>query len=229
MLWGLGLIVLGLFEKVVLADGGLANAADTVFAAQGAGRLRRRLARHARVLRPDLLRLRRLLDDRHRHRALPRLRAAGQLPHAVRRDRLLGLLAALAHLAVDLAARLPLHPARRQSRHGSAHLRQPDADDAARRPVARRELDLRGLGRPARALSGGRALAAGEDRRRGRPGVRVEPARARAPDLCARQRHLGVLPRRGLRGCGARARRHVRPRDGRRAGAADDLHRSRWS
>jgi alginate O-acetyltransferase complex protein AlgI len=33
MLWGLGLIVLGLFEKVVLADGGLANAADKVFAA----------------------------------------------------------------------------------------------------------------------------------------------------------------------------------------------------
>ena len=36
MLWGLGLIVLGLFEKVVLADGGLANVADKVFAAKGA-------------------------------------------------------------------------------------------------------------------------------------------------------------------------------------------------
>ena len=34
MIWGLGLIVLGLFEKVVLADGGLASAADLVFAAQ---------------------------------------------------------------------------------------------------------------------------------------------------------------------------------------------------
>jgi D-alanyl-lipoteichoic acid acyltransferase DltB (MBOAT superfamily) len=33
MLWGLGLIVLGLFEKVVLADAGLANVADRVFAA----------------------------------------------------------------------------------------------------------------------------------------------------------------------------------------------------
>jgi alginate O-acetyltransferase complex protein AlgI len=31
LLWGLALIVLGLFEKVVLADGGLANAADRVF------------------------------------------------------------------------------------------------------------------------------------------------------------------------------------------------------
>ena len=32
MLWGLGLIILGLFEKVVIADGGLASAADAVFA-----------------------------------------------------------------------------------------------------------------------------------------------------------------------------------------------------
>jgi alginate O-acetyltransferase complex protein AlgI len=34
MIWGLGLIVLGLFEKVVLADGGLASAADAVFGAR---------------------------------------------------------------------------------------------------------------------------------------------------------------------------------------------------
>jgi alginate O-acetyltransferase complex protein AlgI len=34
MLWGLGLMVLGLFEKVVVADAGLANAADAVFAAK---------------------------------------------------------------------------------------------------------------------------------------------------------------------------------------------------
>jgi alginate O-acetyltransferase complex protein AlgI len=36
MLWGLGLVVLGLFMKVVLADAGLANAADRVFGASGA-------------------------------------------------------------------------------------------------------------------------------------------------------------------------------------------------
>jgi alginate O-acetyltransferase complex protein AlgI len=36
MLWGLGLIVLGLFMKVVLADAGLANVADRVFAATSA-------------------------------------------------------------------------------------------------------------------------------------------------------------------------------------------------
>ena len=34
MLWGLGLIILGLFEKVVVADGGLASASDTVFGAK---------------------------------------------------------------------------------------------------------------------------------------------------------------------------------------------------
>ena len=34
MLWGLALIVLGLFEKVVVADGGLAQSADLVFAAE---------------------------------------------------------------------------------------------------------------------------------------------------------------------------------------------------
>jgi alginate O-acetyltransferase complex protein AlgI len=35
ILWGLGLMVLGLFMKVVLADAGLANVADRVFAARG--------------------------------------------------------------------------------------------------------------------------------------------------------------------------------------------------
>ena len=35
MLWGLGLMVLGLFEKVVVADAGLANVADRVFSAEG--------------------------------------------------------------------------------------------------------------------------------------------------------------------------------------------------
>ena len=34
MLWGIGLIILGLFEKVVIADGGLASAADAVFAVE---------------------------------------------------------------------------------------------------------------------------------------------------------------------------------------------------
>ena len=80
-----------------------------------AARRARCLDRHARVQRPDLLRLRRLLDDRDRRGAVPGLRDAGQLPLSVRRGRLLGFLAALAHHAVVVAARLPVHPARRQS------------------------------------------------------------------------------------------------------------------
>ncbi len=35
ILWGLGLMTLGLFEKIVIADGGLASTADAVFGAQG--------------------------------------------------------------------------------------------------------------------------------------------------------------------------------------------------
>lgn len=36
LLWGLGLMTLGLFEKIVIADGALAYAADEVFGAEGA-------------------------------------------------------------------------------------------------------------------------------------------------------------------------------------------------
>ncbi len=67
------------------------------------------------------------------------------------------LLAALAHQPVDLAARLPLHPARRQPPGRAAHLRQPDGRHAARRAVARRQLELRALGRDPRRHAGVRA------------------------------------------------------------------------
>ena len=40
---------------------------------------------------------------------------------------------------VELAARLSLHPARRQPPRPGAHLHRADGHDAARRPVARRE------------------------------------------------------------------------------------------
>jgi hypothetical protein len=54
---------------------------------------------------------------------------------------------ALAHDALDLAARLPHIPLRRQS-HGSSHAK-PDAHDAARRPVARS-----GVGSSSRGAAG---------------------------------------------------------------------------
>ena len=61
-----------------------------------------------------------------------------------------GLLAALAHDALALAPRLPLHPARRQPARSADDVSQPDADDADRRPLARRGVDLRRLGRSPR-------------------------------------------------------------------------------
>ena len=58
-------------------------------------------------------------------------------------------LAALAHDAVALPARLSLYPARRQPPR-PAGATSTDAHHAARRPLARRGLDVRRLGRPAR-------------------------------------------------------------------------------
>ncbi len=80
-----------------------------------------------------------------------------------------GLLAALAHDAVALAARLRLHPARRQPARSRDHVPQPAADDAHRRPLARRRLDLRRLGRPARPRPRRRALAGAAPRVRRAP------------------------------------------------------------
>ena len=57
-----------------------------------------------------------------------------------------GVLAALAHLAVALVPRLPLRAARRQPRVAGADVRQPRDRVLPVRPVARRELELRGLG-----------------------------------------------------------------------------------
>ena len=61
---------------------------------------------------------------------------------------------ALAYDAVEVAARLSLHPARRQPPRRAGDHAQPDADDAARRPLARRQLDVPDLGRDARRRAG---------------------------------------------------------------------------
>ena len=121
----------------------------------------RRSTRYAVQIYADFSRL-------HRHR--DRLRAAARLPFpaelrlAVRRDVDPGLLAPLAHDAVALAARLPLHPARRQPQGQDPHLPQPDAHDAARRALARRRLDVRRLGRHPRRRARRRAPAEGPRR-----------------------------------------------------------------
>src|SRR5205823_10608065 len=85
------------------------------------------------------------------------------------------VLAALAHVAVILAARLPVYPARRQSGRHAVRLPQSDDNNAAGRAMARRRLELRGLGRAARrramrqqAVAGGGAAPSDADRRAGR-------------------------------------------------------------
>ncbi len=118
------------------------------------------------------------------------LRADPELRFAVPGGQHHGLLAALAHQPVDLAARLSLHPARRQSPGRAPHVREPDDGDVARRPVARRQLELRAVGRHSRRHAGVRA-GAGEEQR-------LPPTAAAAAGrdhLLRRLPELGVLPR----------------------------------
>ena len=91
------------------------------------------------------------------------------------------LLAALAHDAVALVPRLRLHPARRQSRGADATTVPQPADRLpAHRPLARRGLDLRGLGPLPRRAAGRRAA---HRRRRAAPTTALARPRARVTFL----------------------------------------------
>ena len=124
---------------------------------------RRADARVLRVRRADLLRLLGLHGHGDRARAAPRLPAPAELQPALHGALAARLLAPLAHDAVALAARLPLHPARRQPRRARADVSQPDDHDAARRPLARGGLDVPASGAASTAppcpASAGRASA----------------------------------------------------------------------
>ena len=109
------------------------------------------------VLVPVVLRFLRLLGDGHRHRADAGLRVPAELRRAVPGRQLRRLLASMAYLAVELAARLSVHPARRQSRRNRPDVCEPDDRVPAVRPVARGRLDVHRLGRLARALADRRA------------------------------------------------------------------------
>ncbi len=78
--------------------------------------LARGARRDLRVRRPDLRRLLRVHEHRTRSRAPARVSLSAELRRAVCRDLDPGLLAPLAHDLVALAARLPVHPARRKPR-----------------------------------------------------------------------------------------------------------------
>ena len=98
------------------------------------------------------------------------------------------------HISLShLAARLPLHLPRRKPRHEGFHLPQSHADDAAGRALARRFVELRHLGRAARACAH-RAprMAAGHVRRRGalQAGHELD---LRPAHLLLGLHHLGLL------------------------------------
>ena len=121
-------------------------------------------------------------------------------------------------------ARLPVHPPGRKQKGRGAHVHQSEPDHAARRSLARGELDLHRLGRIPRILAGGGAPV-GQVLL-----VRVYPqGRANGLDLPVSHLRLGVLPggkhgaRHGV------LRTNVRPGGGRqRLGPATDSRRVRY-
>src|SRR6185437_477532 len=106
-----------------------------------------RLVRNNRVRNSDLFRLFRLYGHGHRHGPTAGFPFSGEFPAAVPRIEHHRFLAALAHFALALAPRLSLYSTWRQPPRASAHVSQSDADNAARRAVARRQLELCCLGR----------------------------------------------------------------------------------
>ena len=144
------LILSGLFKKMVVANYLSVLIVDPVFGVPGRAGLAAGAGRRGRLRDPDLLRLLGLFRHRHRRRAAARLSLHAQLQPAVPRPGSIGLLAPLAHLAVHLDPRLPLHPARRQPRRRGAADRDAFDHHDARRSVARGGVDLSRLGVPAR-------------------------------------------------------------------------------
>ena len=164
------LIVGGLFKKVVIANYLAAGLVDPVFS-----RPERNSARSTSCSRSTPTRCRSIAtfsaytDIAIGVAALLGYRFPRNFNQPYRAVELARFLAPLAHLAVDLAARLSLHPARRQAGAAMADLSQSDDHHAARRPLARRRLELRALGNAAWRHAEHRALLPWA--------VRVEPGR----------------------------------------------------
>ena len=196
--WGVALFMLGFAKKILLANA-VAQVADAVFAAAVA-RDARCVVRRPGVLVPVVLRFLRLLGDGHRHRADAGFRVPAQLRRSVPGRQLQRFLATLAHLAVELAAGLSLHPARRQPGRGRPDVCQPDDRVPPVRLVARSRLDVHRLGRLAWSLAGRRA----SPRQRG-PSMRPCPPRRKSSRRSFWSRSAGSSsgprPWRRLGGC----------------------------
>ena len=131
------LILGGLFKKVVIATYLATDLVDPVFFDADQLRRRRSAARGLWLRGADLLRF--SAPTATSRSAWPRCSASASRPISTSpiAPAAARVLAPLAHLAVELAARLSLHAARRQP-GGRRHLPQPDDHDAARRHLARR-------------------------------------------------------------------------------------------
>ncbi len=164
-LWGLAMMTLGLFEKVVLADTMLSGSADQSIRLRWSAHRARFLDGRYRLRGANLFRFRRLFDLRDRRGALSRLSLEGQLQISLCRHRLFGFLATLAHFAFHLPARLPLFSSRRQPGWMGPRRNQSRDCHVPRRPLAWRGLDICRLGITPRFLSGGRAHVASYRRR----------------------------------------------------------------
>ena len=103
---------------------------------------------HRGVCLPDLLRLQRLLGHGDRPGEDAWLLLRGELQLALQEREHHRVLAALAHVALDLPARLPLHPAGWQPAGHRAHLCESHAHDGHRRPVARCVMERSSSGAP---------------------------------------------------------------------------------
>ena len=165
-------IGLGLAKKCLIADVLAVNLVNRVFEVPGLFTLDGGGRRGLRLRGPDLGGLLGLQRHRHRLGTPPRLPAQGELrlPLPGRRPR--GVLEALAHLALHVAARLPLLLAPGKRPRGSGALREPRRHVRPRRALARDDLGLRGLG----------------------PHPRSRPRAPAAPRVAAAARGGGPLP-----------------------------------
>src|SRR4029077_4846822 len=91
----------------------------------------------------------------------------GELSAAVSGPKPPGLLAALAHEPQQLAARLSVYSPRWKSQGENSDIRESDAHHAARRPLARCQLDLRDVGRDSRRRPRRRKIRHGRIRNSG--------------------------------------------------------------
>jgi len=186
LIWGLALLTLGLFEKIVLADGALAPAADAVFSAKES-------LSFTDAWLGTLAFSGQIFSD-----------FAGYSTAAIGIALCLGFSLPnnfkypMAYLALHLATRLSLYSAGWQPKRKYPRLREPDAHDVDWRLMARGELDICRLGRDAWFVPGRRAISTrtvcGCSIRR-QVGIST---RRRSSDLFSCKSDLGVFQSSGL-------------------------------